>query len=655
MQTVNEEDEHSNSYCITTPEAIESVGGSPRPPAGPLAAADFGSAWQAAPCHGSSSVSAGATPRRTGAEDAAAYEVTKRAAAAAFRVGMQGRLEARPHQVEAVATLVSLIRTEGPARGLRAANYLLQHAAGSGKSLTIALLAHALLGPPAGSLDGAGATGLFGLVVILTDRTQLDQQLAAAVEPFLAALGRPVRRCATAADLAAALADDDGGGGGGGRVAVSTLQKLPRVAADAGLLRRLRRGGRVAIIADEAHRTHGGCASVAAHRLLGGRAAQPAGLTYVGFTATPSDRALRIFGCLRRRPVGEGDGDGDGDGDGAEWEYAPAHAYTMRAAVADGCALNPLRDYTAVRLRLAAVVPPAAPGCQAQRAPLSLAAVQRAVGAGGKVDAAAYARLVGAASCGAAAARRKARWIARHYRRTLEERACAAAGSGFRARAMVVCASRAAVLRCARLLRAAAGGDFSVYAAFSGELDGDGDGGGGDGDGGGDGGIGEDCPGRGGGVAGAGRGVTEAGANRGWCGLEEADVVCVCGKLETGCGPLCREGGSEGGREGGREGGTGLYRPVCLDMGEATPAPSARVPVSSLTSARPALPGFPRDGRAAVARVFGARAAGRRLSSASSASRRRQARARPSPAPDGRTVVVAARRTDSRRGVRGGA
>ena len=65
------------------------------------------------------------------------------AAAAAFVLGA-GR-EGRPHQVDAVAKLMSLLWLDRHVAETRPINYLVQHATGTGKSLTIAVLALQLL------------------------------------------------------------------------------------------------------------------------------------------------------------------------------------------------------------------------------------------------------------------------------------------------------------------------------------------------------------------------------------------------------------------------------------------------------------------------------------------------------------------------------
>ena len=53
---------------------------------------------------------------------------------------------------------------------------------------------------------------------------------------------------------------------------------------------------RIAILADEAHRSHGHGMTATLHRLLCGGKAQPRRVAYVSFSATPSEVALALFG-----------------------------------------------------------------------------------------------------------------------------------------------------------------------------------------------------------------------------------------------------------------------------------------------------------------------------------------------------------------------
>lgn len=283
------------------------------------------------------------------------YTQARCAAEAAFLRG-SGR-EARPYQSDAVAKLLSLLWIDKKVAETRPVNYLVQHATGTGKSLTIAALALALLNlrkdgvfeaPVAedetaqrGQDDGR----FFAMVIVLTDRLQLDRQLGDTVETMLNAHGIHLLRCTSSNELLGALQSP---AGQRPRAVLSTLQKFAGLAkshvsreaarpsdspgeAKASLTldlllgggRGLGAGGRIALIADEAHRSHGSSTSLAINQLLGGRAGQSHQMTYIGFSATPSHAALRLFGVNRRGTHGP--------------EFAPAHCYSMQEAIRDGC------------------------------------------------------------------------------------------------------------------------------------------------------------------------------------------------------------------------------------------------------------------------------------------------------------------------------
>ena len=80
----------------------------------------------------------------------------------------------RYHQLDAVRKLVAHARAHGAGR-----NYLIQHSAGSGKSNSIAWLAHRLA-----SLHDANDEKVFHSVVVVTDRRVLDQQLQNTIYQF---------------------------------------------------------------------------------------------------------------------------------------------------------------------------------------------------------------------------------------------------------------------------------------------------------------------------------------------------------------------------------------------------------------------------------------------------------------------------------------
>lgn len=80
----------------------------------------------------------------------------------------------RYHQWDVVNKLISAARTEGPGH-----KYLIQHSAGSGKSNSIAWVAHQL----SSLYDNAGDKQ-FNSVIVVTDRTVLDDQLQDTINQF---------------------------------------------------------------------------------------------------------------------------------------------------------------------------------------------------------------------------------------------------------------------------------------------------------------------------------------------------------------------------------------------------------------------------------------------------------------------------------------
>jgi hypothetical protein len=87
---------------------------------------------------------------------------------------------------------------------------------------------------------------------------------------------------------------------------------------------------RTALIADEAHRSHGKQRTRYLHNALTGRSAQSAPLVYISFTSTPTASALEMFGT----PSGD--------------TLRPFHCYSMQQAIDDGVILDPLMNFQSV-------------------------------------------------------------------------------------------------------------------------------------------------------------------------------------------------------------------------------------------------------------------------------------------------------------------
>ncbi|MEK6190729.1 MAG: DEAD/DEAH box helicase family protein [Chloroflexota bacterium] len=246
----------------------------------------------------------------------------------------------RYHQWDAVRRLEATARAEGPGQ-----RYLVQHSAGSGKSNTIAWLAHRLM-----SLHGADDLPVFDKVVVITDRVILDRQLQETIYQFEHQTGVVARIDQDSAQLAAALAGEQA------RIVVTTLQKFPFVLGKVeGLGAR-----RFAVIVDEAHSSQTGEAAKDLKTALGSRSADeqlataeatdaassPAdpqdalaaqvaararqlNLSFFAFTATPKARTLELFG----QPDEEG-------------RFVPFHLYSMRQAIEEEFILDVLANYT---------------------------------------------------------------------------------------------------------------------------------------------------------------------------------------------------------------------------------------------------------------------------------------------------------------------
>ena len=249
------------------------------------------------------------------------------------RTGRKKTLQIWPryHQLDVVRKLLADARRTGAGR-----RYLIQHSAGSGKSNSIAWLAHQLIG-----LERDGAP-VFDSILVVTDRRILDQQIRNTIKRF-AQVGSIVGHAEHSGDLRRFLAE-------GKKIVVSTVQKFPVILDEIG---DEQRGRRFAILIDEAHSSQGGKASAAVSRVLAEAGAEEEDETvedkinrlmesrkllpnasYFAFTATPKNKTLEIFGV----PFEEG----------GKVKHRPFHDYTMKQAIQEGFILDVLQHYTPV-------------------------------------------------------------------------------------------------------------------------------------------------------------------------------------------------------------------------------------------------------------------------------------------------------------------
>ena len=247
----------------------------------------------------------------------------------------------RYHQWDAVRQLEAHAREHGSGP-----SYLVQHSAGSGKSNSIAWLAHRL-----SSLHDAADRKVFDKVVVITDRLVLDRQLQETVHQLEHVHGVVVRIDRDSQQLAGALAGEQA------RIIVTTLQKFPYVLDKIEALP----ARRYAVIVDEAHSSQTGDAAADLRRVLSVRSLEaaeteeaaeeaergdgqdllarslagrgrPANLSFFAFTATPKAKTLELFGT--RFDTAEGA------------RYRPFHLYSMRQAIEEGFILDTLANYT---------------------------------------------------------------------------------------------------------------------------------------------------------------------------------------------------------------------------------------------------------------------------------------------------------------------
>ena len=130
--------------------------------------------------------------------------------------------------------------------------YLIQHSAGSGKSNSIAWLAHQLTG-----LERDNEV-VFDTALIVTDRRLLDQQIRDTIRQF-AQVGSIVGHAEDSGHLRRLLQE-------GKRIVITTVQKFPFILDAIG---NEHRGRKFAMIIDEAHSSQGGRTSASVSMALG--------------------------------------------------------------------------------------------------------------------------------------------------------------------------------------------------------------------------------------------------------------------------------------------------------------------------------------------------------------------------------------------------
>ena len=210
-------------------------------------------------------------------------------------------------------------------------NYLIQHSAGSGKTNSIAWLAHRLT-----SLHDADQKIIFDKIIIVTDRVVVDRQLQKAVTGMehKSGLIRVMDEKCTSADLADALS-------GNTKIIATTIQKFPYIVDNVKNMQ----NRTFAVIIDEAHSSTSGKDMAAVTKALSAgededmdvedmlvdeirRSGKQNNVAIFAFTATPKATTLQQFGRLNDKG-----------------QYQAFHVYSMKQAIEEGFILDVLQNY----------------------------------------------------------------------------------------------------------------------------------------------------------------------------------------------------------------------------------------------------------------------------------------------------------------------
>lgn len=233
----------------------------------------------------------------------------------------------RYHQLDLVRRLLWHAGEHGTGQ-----RYLIQHSAGSGKSNSIAWLAHQLV-----ELRKADdSSPIFESIVVVTDRRVLDRQIRETIKQFDYVDGVVEAVEHGSRQLRDALHE-------GKKIIITTIQKFPFIVEE---MRSM--GDRTfAIIIDEAHSSQSGQAAAKMNAALGADESEEDTLedkinriieeqkmlenaSYFAFTATPKNKTLETFGVK----------------DPETGKFHPFHVYTMRQAIEEEFILDVLLNYT---------------------------------------------------------------------------------------------------------------------------------------------------------------------------------------------------------------------------------------------------------------------------------------------------------------------
>lgn len=243
----------------------------------------------------------------------------------------------RYHQLKVVEKLLTLAKNEGVGK-----RYLIQHSAGSGKSNSIAWLAHKLV-----KLQKNGRK-IFDSVIVVTDRINLDKQIKSTIGQFMQ-INSAYGWAKSSSELGDLLEQ-------GKSIIITIVHKFQEVAKN---IDESHKNKNFAIIIDEAHSSQNGSLAAKMNQVISGsnpdaeeeiedkinaiiegkKSAKNA--SYFAFTATPKNKTLELFGKILIDENGQEILNEDGTR-----KYIPHDVYSMKQAIEEGFILDVLKNYT---------------------------------------------------------------------------------------------------------------------------------------------------------------------------------------------------------------------------------------------------------------------------------------------------------------------
>lgn len=239
----------------------------------------------------------------------------------------------RYHQLDVVKSLLSDAKRDGVG-----GRYLIQHSAGSGKSNSIAWLAHQLV-----TLKDDKGKEIYDTVIVVTDRINLDKQIKNTIKGFTQ-VSSTVGWAKSSGELKKLLNE-------GKKIIVTIVHKFQFILDD---IADVHKDKNFAILIDEAHSSQNGSLSAKMNMVLSGNVYDDEddledkintiidgrkmvkNASYFAFTATPKNKTLEMFGKKERLPDGT-------------TKPSPHYVYTMKQAIEEGFIMDVLRYFTPVQ------------------------------------------------------------------------------------------------------------------------------------------------------------------------------------------------------------------------------------------------------------------------------------------------------------------